>query len=512
MTESENQDPVLALLADPATHHGAAVERIDTHAASVFLAGDRAFKVKRAVRFPFLDFSTAAKRKAACEAELAINRSFAREIYRRVVPITREPDGRLELDGPGTPVEWAVEMHRFDETSTLDRLADAGKIDAALADALGRAAATIHAAAPLAEPGAWIEALAVYVEQNDAALREMPALFPGAEVEALGVASRAAYDRIRPLLIERGRRGLVRRGHGDLHLGNIVLIDGRPRPFDAVEFDLLVASGDVLYDLAFLLMDLAERGLRVHANTVLNRYLVETRRPEDIDALACLPLFLSVRAAIRAKVTAARRRDADAQARPAIERSARKYFDCACRLIEPPPPVLVAVGGLSGTGKSALARALAPALGPPPGAVVLRSDVERKALLGADEHDRLPNEAYAPAVTARVYAAVAEKARRAIAAGHAAVVDAVFAKDEERAAMKQAVDGLGVPFHGLFLEVDLARRIARLGARSGDASDADAAVARAQESYDLGALDWTRIDASGTPEDTLDRARAAIHP
>ncbi len=466
MTESENQDPVLALLADPATHHGAAVERIDTHAASVFLAGDRAFKVKRAVRFPFLDFSTAAKRKAACEAELAINRSFAREIYRRVVPITRAPDGRLELDGAGTPVEWAVEMHRFDETSTLDRLADAGKIDAALADALGRAAATIHAAAPLAEPGAWIEALAVYVEQNNAALREMPALFPGAEVEALGVASRAP----------------------------------------------LVASGDVLYDLAFLLMDLAERGLRAHANTVLNRYLVETRRPEDIDALACLPLFLSVRAAIRAKVTAARRRDADAQARPAIERSARKYFDCACRLVEPPPPVLVAVGGLSGTGKSALARALAPALGPPPGAVVLRSDVERKALLGADEHERLPNEAYAPAVTARVYAAVAEKARRAIAAGHAAVVDAVFAKAEERAAMKQAADGLGVPFHGLFLEVDLARRIARLGARSGDASDADAAVARAQESYDLGALDWTRIDASGTPEDTLDRARAAIHP
>src|SRR5712691_10054761 len=332
MTESENQDPVLALLADPATHHGEAVERIDTHAASVFLAGDRAFKVKRAVRFPFLDFSTTAKRKAACEAELAINRSFAREIYRRVVPITREPDGRLELDGPGTPVEWAVEMQRFDKTSTLDRLADAGKIDAALADALGRAAATIHAAAPVVEPGAWIEALARYIEQNDAALREMPALFPRAEVEALGRASRAAYDRIRPLLIERGRRGLVRRGHGDLHLGNIVLIDGRPRPFDAIEFDPLVAAGDVLYDLAFLLMDLAERGLRAHANAVLNRYLVEAGRPEDFDALACLPLFLSVRAAIRAKVTAARRRDADAQARPTLEHSARKYFDCACRL------------------------------------------------------------------------------------------------------------------------------------------------------------------------------------
>src|SRR5215472_8962181 len=158
MTESEDQGTALALLADPATHRGAAVERIDTHAASVFLAGERALKVKRAVRFPFLDYSTAGKRKAACEAELAINRSFAPDIYRRVVPITREPDGRLLLDGPGTPVEWAVEMNRFDETMTLDRLADAGTIDAALADALGRAAATIHAAAPAADPGAWIEA------------------------------------------------------------------------------------------------------------------------------------------------------------------------------------------------------------------------------------------------------------------------------------------------------------------------------------------------------------------
>src|SRR5262249_49161458 len=157
-------------------------------------------------------------------------------------------------------------------------------------------------------------ALGSYVEQNDAALRETPELFRRGEVEALGVASRAAYGRIRPLLIERGRRGLVRRGHGDLHLGNIVLIDGRPRPFHALEFDPMVASGDVLYDLAFLLMDLAERGLRRHANIVLNRYLLETRRPEDFDALASLPLFLSVRAAIRAKVTAARRGDADAQA------------------------------------------------------------------------------------------------------------------------------------------------------------------------------------------------------
>ena len=503
-----SQDAVFALLADPATHGGTAVARIDTHAAAVFLAGERAYKIKRAVRFPFLDYSTLARRKAACEAELAVNRPFAPQVYLRVVPITRDAQGRLALAGAGTPVEWAVEMRRFDERATLDHLAGAGRIDAALADALGRAVAAAHAAAPVADAERWTAALAEYVEQNDAALREHPALFAPAEVAALSAASRAAHGRLRPLLHERGRHGLIRRGHGDLHLGNIVLIAGAPVLFDAIEFDPVVASGDLLYDLAFLLMDLVERGLGPAANIVLNRYLAATGRAEDLAALAALPLFLSVRAAIRAKVTAARLQYAGDHA--ALTASARKYFQLAGTTIAPPPPVLVAVGGLSGTGKSLLARALAPHLRPAPGAVVLRSDVERKALLGRAEQDKLPEDAYVPAVTARVYAGIADKARRALAAGHSAVVDAVFAREDERALMRRSAQALGVACHLLFLEADLERRVARVGTRRGDASDADAAVARAQAGYDLGALDWTRIDASGTPEDTLARARAAI--
>ena len=510
MNDSETQEPVFALLADPATHGGEAVVRIDTHAASVFLAGPRAFKVKRAVRFPFLDYSTLAKRKRACEAELSINRSFAPEIYRGVTPITREPDGRLALAGAGTPVEWAVEMCRFDENATLDRLAEAGGIDATLADTLGRAVASAHAAASAVEAEPWIRALADYIEQSDAAFREQPRLFPGAEADALAKASRAAHTRLRPLLLERGQRGLIRRGHGDLHLGNIVLVDGRPVLFDAIEFNPLVASGDVLYDLAFLLMDLVERGLEHAANVVFNRYLLETKRAEDLDALAGLPLFLSVRAAIRAKVTAARLAQVGPANSAAIEASARKYFDFACRFIQPIPPVLVAIGGLSGTGKSALARALAPGLQPAPGAVVLRSDVERKLLFGKQEHDKLTEEAYSPEVTARVYATIADKARRAVAAGHTAIVDAVFARPQERVVVERSAEILGVPFHGLFLDADLDTRLARVGGRGRDASDADAAVARAQENYDLGALDWIRVDASGTPEETLQRARAAI--
>ncbi len=506
----KTQDEVLAFLADPATYGGGTekVRRIDTHAASVFLAGDRALKIKRAVRFPFLDYSTLEKRKAACAAEIEVNRRLAPKLYRGVVAITRKNDGRMALGGDGAPVEWAVDMVRFDENRTLDHLAD--EIDDDLADALGRAVAAAHDKAPIVDAEPWIEALGAYIDEHVEAFAEHRDIFPAAQADALAAKSRAHYRRIVPLLRERGRRRLIRRIHGDLHLGNIVLIDGKPVLFDAIEFSDIIGSGDVLYDLAFLLMDLLERQLPQAANIVLNRYLAETRRDEDLDALTALPFFLSMRAAIRAKVTAARLERAAAAERDKIATSARAYFDFALRAITPPPPKLIAVGGLSGTGKTRLARALAPHIAPMPGAVIVRSDVERKTLFGAGETEKLPAAAYAPDVTARVYGAIADKARRIAAAGHSPIVDAVFAHPQERDAVTAAARAANVPLRGLFLTADLATRIARVGERTNDASDAGAAVAQAQEDYDLGALEWPKIDASCTVVDTLARARAAL--
>jgi uncharacterized protein len=505
-----SQEPVIAQLADPATFGTAEVKRIDTHAASVFLAGDRAIKIKRSVRFPFLDYSTLELRKAACEAELEVNRRFAPTIYRGVVAITRETNGRLTIGGTGLPVEWAVEMRRFDENATLDRLAERNEIDAALADALGRIVAVAHAASPVVAAEPWIAALASFIAQNDAAFRDIPQLFPPAQIDAFTYASQQAFDRIRPMLLVRGEKGLVRRGHGDLHLGNIVLLDGYPMLFDAVEFDPLIAAGDVLYDLAFLLMDLIERGFPAPANIAFNRYLTETRRLEDLDALAALPLFLSVRAAIRAKVTAARLAHAEAKTRPAIERSAQTYFRLAQRLIAPMAPQLIAVGGLSGTGKSLLARALAPELGAAPGAVVLRSDVERKTLLGRDETERLPSSAYTRDFNTKVYATLVEKARRAVTAGHAAIIDAVFASPKERAEVAMLARVCPVTFRGIFLTAPVKTRLERLGKRVGDASDADAEVARQQEHLGVGDIEWPLVDASGSRLETLERAKGAL--
>ena len=503
----DSQAAVFQLLGDPATYGGREVRRIDTHANVVFLAGDRALKVKRAVRLAFLDYSTLAKRKAACASELEVNRVFAPELYRRIVPITRNPEGQLSLDGEGETIEWAVEMLRFDESQTLDRIADVHGIDDTLAQKLAATVAAMHARVPVVDGNSWIAALESFLEQNATEFQETPTLFQSDLVVKLDRAARSELARLRPLLASRGRRGLIRRGHGDLHLGNIALLEGRPVLFDAIEFDPDVAAGDVLYDLAFLLMDLLERDFGRAANIVLNGYFSQLQSVEDLDGLAGLPFFMSLRAAIRAKVTAARLQYADTKDQALLGEAAKGYFRLAAELLSPAPPTLVAVGGLSGTGKSSLARELAPFVAPAPGALLIRSDVERKRLFGVPETEHLPPDAYRAEASDKVYGIVAGKAARVIAAHHSAIVDAVFAKPEERAAIAALAN---TAFRGLFLIADLQTRLNRVGTRGLDASDANAAVALQQESFAVGRIGWIEIDASGSLPETLERARAAL--
>lgn len=505
-----SQDAVFALLGDPATYGGDAVRRCETHAAVVFLAGERAIKVKRAVRYPFLDYSTLDKRKAACQAELDVNRKFAPQLYRRIVPITRQAGGSLALDGGGEAVEWAVEMTRFDENNTLDHVAERGELDDALGAKLALAVAAMHDRAEPVEAAPWLAAVSQFISDNTAAFRDHGDLFPTQAVVALEGESQAAFAKLQSLLKARGAAGLIRRGHGDLHLGNIAILDGEPVAFDALEFDPIIAEGDVLYDLAFLLMDVVERGLPRAANIVLNGYFAASRRSEDYDGIAALPFFMSLRAAIRAKVTATRRDLASAADRDDLTQSAKRYFDLARGLLAATEPVIICTGGLSGTGKSLLARALAPYVAPAPGALIFRSDVERKALYGVAEFDRLPAEAYRPEISDRIYRSLTDKAVRVARAGYSVIVDAVFARPEERAAIEAAAAAAHAKFRGLFLVADLPTRLSRVGSRGPDASDADARVARMQAAFDIGTVTWTIVDASGTPEQTLANARAAM--
>ena len=492
-------------LADPRTHGvSGAVGRVDTAGAVVFLAGPDVYKVKRAVRFPFMDLSTLDKRRAACDAEIAVNRDNAPTIYLEALPVGREGAG-FAVGGVGEIVEWVVHMRRFDETATLDRVAEREGVSDAVIDKLALAIRRSHARAPLRDAARAAHELETYIEQNDAAFAERPDLFPPASARRLTQDSRLAFATARPVLLARGVSGFVRRCHGDLHLRNIVLIDGEPTLFDAVEFSDAIASGDVLYDLAFLLMDLEERGLRAAANRLFNRYLAP-EPPRAMAGLAALPLFLSLRAAIRAKVEAAGADRLEGETRSRARALARDYFDRAAAFLRCAPPRLVSVGGLSGVGKSALAGALAPRIGRAPGALWLRSDVERKGMFGVKETARLPDSAYAPDISREVYRRIEDKARRALNAGHAVVLDATFSTGAERAAAGRVAAEVGVGFDGLFLEATLATRLARIEARRADASDADAAVARRQRAEPLSERGWAPLDASEGLDRTVEAA------
>lgn len=505
----EDQTEVIALLSAPATHGGEVVDRIDTHAAVVFLAGTRAWKLKRAVRYDYLDFSTAELRRRSCEAELRLNRRTAPTLYRRVVPVTRDAHGTLALDGPGTAVDWVLEMGRFPQDALFDRLAADGRLDLRLMPALAAAIAAFHRDAEPRPDHGGRAGMTWVVEGNAAGFSEFGAgWLDAAAADRVTGAARAALARSGALLETRRTDGFVRQCHGDLHLRNIVLLDRRPTLFDGVEFNDEIACTDVLYDLAFLLMDLWRRRLPRHANVVFNRYLAERG---DISGIALLPLFLSCRAAIRAKTSAtAASLQEDAERREELRALAREYLAMADALLQPAPPRLVAVGGLSGTGKSTLALALAPAVGAVPGALVLRSDEVRKRLAGVDVLEHLPQHAYAPDLTARVYATLAREAEQGLRQGHSVIVDAVYQRLADRRTMATVAAAVGVPFVGLWLEAPEPVRIARVEARLDDASDADAAVVRRQRTPSTGEIDWQRLDASATPEVMLARATAAI--
>ena len=471
------------------------VERIDTHAARIFLAGDRAWKIKRPVRLDYLDFSTATARGNALREELRLNRRTAPALYVAVHAITCA-DGKLALDGPGETIDWALEMRRFPDDALLACRVDMGTVEEPLLRQLADVIVDFHAGAEIGPPTGGAERIRQVIAGNAASMAAFGDVLDPALAAELSQRQRALVARHADLLDARARTGRVRHVHGDLHLGNIAVVDGVPIPFDCLEFDAALATIDVLYDLAFLLMDLWARGLRREANILFNRYL--DRSACDEAGTALLPLFMSMRATIRAHVAAARAHVAQDASAPA---EARDYLDLAIRLIEPVPARLVAVGGLSGTGKSTLARAIGGLLGQAPGARILRSDVLRKRRAGVPIESALSPGAYTVEASAAVYAELGDWSGNAIAAGWTVVADAVFGSAAERAAIERVAESVGVPFSGLWLFLAEADRIRRVASRGPDASDATAVVARQQsETIRAPISGWINLSAAGDPD------------
>jgi uncharacterized protein len=503
----DDQREVVAFLSEGANFGkpGSIVERLDTHISFIFLIGDRAYKLKRAVCLPYLNYSTAARREGFCRAELALNRRTAPSLYRCVHAITRETEGGLVFDGKGQPIDWVIEMQRFSQDDLFDRLGDSGKLTPALMRDLADAIAAFHKSAKITpEWGGRAQTEKTIAGNNIALIAACPPLDRGV-VDSLNVASLANLATVGTLLDSRRDSGKVRSCHGDLHLRNICLIEGHATLFDCIEFSDALACIDLLYDLAFLLMDLVYRGLQDLASVVFNRYLDITG---DIEGLPAIPLFMSMRAAIRAHVLGTQARENSARQSPD---EAQSYLALASALLRRPHRVqLIAIGGLSGTGKSTIAQALAGDFFPTPGARVIRSDVLRKRLFRVMPETRLCRSAYERGVTERVYSAVHDEASTVLATGYVAIVDATFLREEERNSIAALAKLSGVPFLGLWLEAPAEVLTTRLGRRYNDASDADAGVLQQQLEAGPGAVGWCRIDVSGDLTQTLVTVRRLI--
>ena len=492
--------PLIQGLLDPSLYpcHVERVELLQTHGAWVLLAGDSAFKIKKPVQFDFMDFSTLALRRAACEAELRVNRRFAsdhpdRQIYLGVRPIVGTPEaprwGRPGLDD-GAAIEYAVHMRRFDEAGRLDHLCERGALQARHLVALARRLAEVQASAPVAPPEApWGQASTVHrvVQDNLQTLRELtPDAESASTIWDLQDWTNAQWPTVAQALTARRASGRVREGHGDLHLANLVLLGEEVVPFDAIEFNDALRWVDVAGDLAFTWMDLQRMGQPGLAHLLLSEWIDASG---DVSAPEVLPFFAVYLALVRAKVAAIRQSQLptqDADARSACDAEVRQYLALARRLAWPEAPQLLITHGLSGSGKSHAATGwLLQHAGSR--ALRLRSDVERKRLFGLsalqasapDQRAQL----YGPQASALTYTSLREQAARLLQAGWTVLVDAAFLRRHERDAFAQLARAQGCPFGILAptapIEV-LRERILARQAQGGDPSEATLAVLEGQ--------------------------------
>lgn len=494
----EDQETTRAFLSDPHSYRMTdTVERIDTHISHLFLAGNQVFKLKRAVRLPYLDFSTPEQRLAACETELRLNRRTAPELYLGVRRITAGANGP-EYDGSGALLDAVVEMRRFDQDALFESMAQRGTLTSRYLDELAQEITALHANARVDDDADGVDNIRSVLRVNAEAFRHS-SVFAKADIARLVAAFNGALETHAARLDARARTGQIRRCHGDLHLRNICLYEGRVQLFDCLEFNDALATVDVLYDLAFLVMDLCHRGLRREASQVVNRYCDASGQE---DGYVLMPFFMALRAAVRAHVIATQA-ETEARERDRLAEEARAYFDLAEHLLVPAPARLVALGGLSGSGKSTLAAALAPHLGPAPGARVIGSDRTRKAMFDTASDQPLPPEAYSAEVSARVYTVIAARSKRLLADGVTVIVEAVHDRTEDRARIATVAAATGAPFDGFWLQADPEALHARLRTRDPGASDADAQVLENQLAHAPKSTDWQPVSTAGTVTDSL---------
>jgi aminoglycoside phosphotransferase family enzyme/predicted kinase len=474
--------PLIAALLVPERypHPADRVELVETHASWLLLAGDFAYKIKKPVTLPFLDYGTLARREACCRAELALNRRLAPELYLDVVAIGGSPKrpGFGELPA----IEWAVRMRRFAESGRLDHVAARGELAPQQLSQLAATLVAFHQAAAVAAPGTRFgapEPVLAAARENFTELRQLLPTHDQERIEYLAHWTEAEFAARAGDFAARKQGGFIREGHGDLHLGNLVLIDGRVTPFDCIEFNEDFRWNDPISEIAFVWIDLLDHGRPGLAAWLLNAWL---EAGGDFAALRLLRFYAVYRAVVRAKIAALRGRQEDNVHALAEIDAARGYLHLARQIAVPPAPTLLITCGLSGSGKTTASSArLLDDDSPAAGSVVrLRSDVERKRLFGlaplARSDSPQDGGIYTAEANTRTYARLRELARDLLAAGWPVIVDAAFLRRAERAEFAALAAEFGVNFSILATAAPVEELRRRLRARSGDASEATAAV------------------------------------
>lgn len=475
-------DPMIAALLQPQAypHPTSAITLLETHISWVLLTGTYAYKLKKPVNLGFVDFSSFKRRRHFCQEELRLNQRLAPKLYLDTVAIHGPPE-RANLQGTGPVIEIAIRMRQFDQGHLLPRALAAGLLTGELMEEFSDRLAAFHGSAALAPSGGSFgtpEAVVAPALDNLAVLERLQ---PDRQtLPRLKEWSHQEADRLQPVFAERLRRGRVREGHGDLHLGNLVLHQGEVVAFDCLEFSPALRWIDVLSDLAFLTMDLQQCGQPVWAGRVLNRWLIATG---DYGSLATWRWYLTYRALVRAKVLALRldqlAADHSEQEGP-LRAQLDSYLDQAHRSSDASlGEALILTHGVSGSGKSRLAGQLCRMHG----WIHLRSDVERRRLFGRWGSPVGPlrqGEAYSPELTAELYGQILPEAAEAILkAGLTVVVDATFLRMQQRLIFRSLAGRLRVPMLILDCSVtlDVAReRIQQRCFDKNDPSEADVNV------------------------------------
>ncbi len=487
MSESvAEQDALIRKLGDPScySHAVTSVQHRETHISHVLLTGELAYKIKKPLDLGFLDFSTLDRRRHICQEEVRLNRRLAPDFYLGVVPITGTP-AAPRVDGTGEAIEYAVKMRQFPPDATLDQIDRQGGLTAAQVEAIATAIARfhLHACERAGRDGAWGDPQQIWQPVAQNFLQIAPRLNDPSDLQTLDVLQRwseTEHARLAPLMATRKRDGFIRECHGDLHLGNLAWVDEKLLVFDCLEFNPQLRWIDIQSEIAFCYMDLLQRGHADWAWLLLNAWLEETG---DYAGLALLRYYAVYRALVRVKVAALRSRQVDGSTREAALAEAHLLLDLATRLTRPLPRRLDITHGLSGSGKTTATRSLMQS----PGAIRLRSDVERKRLAGIGSLARsgsgVGEHLYATDATRRTYDHMAGLAGAVLDAGWPVIVDATFIARWQRDLLRRQAQAHGVGFRVLDfqLPVDTLReRIVKRTCEAKDASEADLEVLQHQ--------------------------------